>query len=62
MPFADYSGPERHASHAGTDVKTGEPMTRLAQDDPPFASLAFKIQWIPAPAAEADYFACIPAL
>jgi len=28
----------------GTDVKTGEPMVRLPQDDQPFAALAFKIQ------------------
>lgn len=28
----------------GTNVKTGEPMTRLPKDDEPFASLAFKIQ------------------
>ena len=28
----------------GTDVKTGEPMTRDPKDDAPFAALAFKIQ------------------
>ncbi len=28
----------------GTDVKTGEPTTRMPKDDAPFAALAFKIQ------------------
>jgi len=28
----------------GTDVKTGEPITRLPKDDQPFSALAFKIQ------------------